>query len=66
MCGETIYNYLQMTGQSFQELMGGAHSYGFPFIEALAAQCVGEKKRIVWKDEWEIGYDAISYTLEDI
>ena len=64
MYGDIIDDYLRMTGQTFKELMSGSFSFGYMFIEELAAKCLLEKKMIVWKVER--GLDHMSYTLVDV
>jgi hypothetical protein len=58
-----IDEYLKMTGQSRQELYGGAEAFGISYINTeLVPKAIKEKKKIVWKDEFDKGIDAMSFS----
>lgn len=59
--------YLQKTGQTRQELMAGGQAYGAEYIiNELLPKALKENKKIVWKDEFEKGIGAMSFTLQDL
>jgi hypothetical protein len=62
---DIIDEYLKLTGQTFQELMSGAHAFGTSFVTNLAKQAIEENKKIIWEDE-PGKIDAMSFTLEDL
>lgn len=58
---------MEMTGQSFQQIMAGSLAFGPKFISKLMTQCLEERKCIIWKDESETkGYDAMTYRLRKL
>jgi hypothetical protein len=62
-----IEKYLEMTGQTRQELFAGESCYGYDFIvNELIPQAIKENKKIVWKDEPDLGLDAMSFELVKI
>jgi 3-dehydroquinate synthetase len=62
-----IAEYLKMTGQTKQELYSGAQAFGMAYINTeLIPKAIKEKKKIVWKDEFDKGIDAMSFTLEKL
>ena len=63
---EIINEYLDRTGQTKQDLYGGAEFFGMEFIADLVQKALQENKKIVWKDEPQTGIGAMSYSLEDI
>jgi hypothetical protein len=64
---ETVAKYLELTGQSRQELFAGAEAFGMSYIMTeLIPQALKEKKKITWKDEPNQGLSAMSFTLQDL
>lgn len=60
-----IEKYLKMSGQTKQELFGGAQAFGMEFIyNELVPKALKENKKIVWRDEG--GIDEISYSFEEL
>lgn len=55
-----------MTGQTMQEALAGEFYFGAARVEELMEQCIDERKKIVWFDEFNTGIDAMSYSLEKI
>jgi len=60
-----IEEYLQRTGQSYQDLMGGLHDFGFDKILELATKANVENKKIVWKEDPEL-IDGSSFVLQNL
>ena len=61
--------YLEMTGQSFGDLMQGASTFGPSFIEnELVPRALKEKKIIVWLPRLVDGKDVglADYKLQDL
>jgi hypothetical protein len=50
---DIIEKYLQMTGDSEQELFSGSMQYGMGFIEDLAKKAVENKQKIIWYEDPE-------------
>jgi hypothetical protein len=64
---DIIEEYLEMSGQTFEELMAGEKAYGMHFIAMkLVPKAVSEKKKIVWKAGPGTGKASMTYTLEAI
>ena len=61
-----IDKYLARTGETFQELMSGAHAFGIEKISEMVAKANRENKKIVWHDDPELSIDAMSYSFEDL
>lgn len=62
-----ITSYLELTGQTKQELFAGSSAFGMSYIlNDLVPKALKEQKKIVWKDEPEKGIGAMSFTLEDL
>jgi len=60
-----IEDYLQRTGQSYQDLMGGLHDFGYAKIIELAARANKENKKITWKQDPDL-IDGSSFVIEDL
>jgi len=60
-----IEDYLQRTGQSYQDLMGGLHDYGYDKIIELATRANKENKKITWKQDPDL-IDGSSFVIEDL
>ena len=62
----TIDKYLELTGQSTQELFAGANQVGMDHVtDVLIPQALKENKKIIWKDtDLETGQGE--YLLEDL
>lgn len=61
-----IDKYLEQSGQTFQELMGGLCFFGMPKIESLVDQALQENKKIIWIDlDPEKGIGRMDYKLEN-
>ncbi len=58
-------SYLEMTGDSIQQLMGGACCFGPAKIKNLVSEALRLKKRIVWHPDLSC-YDKMDYTFEDL
>ena len=63
-----VEKYIELTGQSQQELFGGSIAVGMTFIiNELVPKALKEKKKIVWHygDPFN-GIGSLSYSFEDI
>jgi hypothetical protein len=64
---ETVAKYLELTGQTRQEVFAGAEAFGMNYVMTeLIPQALKEKKKITWKDEPSQGLGAMSFTLQDL
>jgi hypothetical protein len=63
---KNIDDYLKMTGQTEQYLFGGEFAFGHEFIVMeLIPKALEQHKKIIWRDEPNVGLDAMSYSLEE-
>jgi hypothetical protein len=64
---DIIEEYLEMSGQSYEELMAGAKIVGLSFIATkLVPQALHEQKKIVWRALDGKGRKSDAYTLEPV
>ena len=64
--GSNLDRYLEMTGQTFTDLMQGASDHGPCFIlDELVPLCLKEKKKIIWKNR-NLKLGLTYYKLVDI
>lgn len=66
---DNIDRYIKLTGQTEQDVMGGAATYGPNFIiDELIPKAIAEKKKIVWVPDLKDGQDLgfVKYELQDI
>lgn len=66
---DNVDKYLEITGQTFQEIMGGAATFGPTFIlDELIPKAITEKKKIIWIPDLIDGQDLgrVKYELQDI
>jgi len=63
---EILNEYMQVTGQTFQELMGGSQAFGWDFIVDLMKKALEKNKKIVWfyKSDTDLNNDVLSYRLD--
>lgn len=64
-----VDKYLEATGQTFQELLSGAATYGAPFIiDELVPKALEQKKKIIWNTRLTNGEDLgmVDYELQDL
>ncbi len=64
-----VQEYLEMTGQSSDELLAGAEAFGVSFIYGtLVPQALAEGRKIIWQDLDPEGHGigAMTYSLEDL
>ncbi len=61
--------YLEMTGETFSDLMQGASTFGPGYIEdTIIPKALKEKKKIVWVPDLKNGQDLglVKFKLKDL
>ena len=61
--------YLKKTGQTFQEIMGGAMGFGInAIIKIIREEALPQNKKIIWyyANKHDLQCDSVSYRLEPI
>jgi hypothetical protein len=63
-----IEKYLEMTGQSLQDLLAGEQQYGSEYIDKLIDQALDQKKKVVFVPELTEGHELGlgRYELQDL
>ncbi len=63
---DNLQLYLTRTGQTYQDVMGGAVAYGEEYIiEQLIPKALKDNKKIVWKEDTD-NIDEVLFSFEEI